>query len=95
LTFFRVLDHPWIIIAHLAHPGIDLFTRRKSRKGAEIGSKWILLRPRGPQNGAAVLKSELHAIAHPEAKPVAHLDGHGDLAFAADGAGWRHLYLDS
>jgi hypothetical protein len=88
-----VLSLPGIIIAKIAIKGIDLFSRGKCRKGAKICGKWVLFRPRGPQNGPPVLEDELHAVALSETKPVANFDGYGDLPFAADGAGCRHLYL--
>jgi hypothetical protein len=95
LALFRVLYLPWIVIAKIAIKGIDLFTRRKSRKGPKIGGEWVLFRPRGPQNGAAILEDELYAVPLPETQTVANFNGYGDLPLAADGAGRRHLYLNS
>jgi len=95
LTFFRVLDHPRIIVAKFAIESIDLFPRGKCREGPKICGKGVLFRPRGSKNGAAFLEDEFHAVPLLEAEPVANLNGHSDLPFAADGAGRRHLYLVS
>jgi hypothetical protein len=80
---FLVLSIPRIIIAEIAIKGIDLFPRGKCREGPKKCDEWIRFLPRGPQNGPAFLKDELHTITCFEAEPVANLNGNGDLPFAA------------
>jgi hypothetical protein len=84
-----------IIVAKVPNPRIDLLPRRKRWKRPKKCHKRILLCPRGPQNGTIILEDKLDSIALFEAEPVPDLNGNGNLPFATDGAGRRHLYLTS
>jgi hypothetical protein len=65
------------------------------RESSKVGVKRVGFLPAGAKNCTAVLEDELHAIPFPESQAVANLDWHRYLAFAADGAGSRHLYFTS
>jgi hypothetical protein len=85
-----------MLVAQLFNPRMDLARARKGRKGADVLRERIFRSARGPDRRFMIIEDEFKAIARLEAEVLADLKGHGDLAFAADGAGWRHvLYLNS
>jgi hypothetical protein len=72
-----------LVVAQVAHPGVDVFCGRKCGCAANVFFEGIAGFADGQHDGAAVFDRELNAVAELDAKAAADLDGEGDLVLVA------------
>src|SRR5580704_2689020 len=76
----------FVLVTHLADPGVDLLPAAKMLQGSPIFLEGIDLAAEGAEQDFAVFDRELHAVPRGQADTSADLLRHRHLAFAADGA---------
>jgi hypothetical protein len=82
-----------LLITQIAYPGIDLAPAAEGRRRrSDVLLEWIFRVAGGTENSTPVIHKELDTVAFLQAEAAADLKRNRDLPFAADRAGWRHLY---